>query len=266
MGAGWPLRVARISLAATVWASALLFGFYILAFYAFAVVRGDMEAWNTVLPRLYEPDTPAANSGMAVHFAAGGIILMLGAIQLLGAVRARWPAFHRWVGRVYVLCALVAGVGGLTFIAAKGTIGGTVMDVGFGLYGVLMILAALQTLRHARARRLDPHRAWAIRLFALAIGSWLYRMEYGFWFMLTDGIGHESDFSGPFDQVMAFFFYLPNLVVAEAVIRSRGTQASAGMRIGATVAMTAATAFLLVGTYFFARYQWGPAIAKAVAG
>ena len=84
------------------------------------------------------------------------------------------------------------------------------MDVGFGLYGVLTAAAAVETYRHARARRLDNHRAWAMRLFALAIGSWLYRMEYG----------HLKDFSGPFDQLMAFFFYVPNLLVVEALLRA----------------------------------------------
>jgi uncharacterized membrane protein len=257
------LRFARVSLTATVWTSALLFGVYILAFYALAVVRGDMEAWNEVLPRLYEPNTPVATSGIALHFATGGVVLVLGAIQLLRSVRDAWPALHRWIGRVYVVCALAAGLGGLTFIAAKGTIGGTVMDLGFGLYGVLTVLAAVQTFRYARARDLERHRAWAIRLFALAIGSWLYRMEYGFWMLLTGGLGHAEGFSGPFDQVMAFFFYVPNLLVAEVFIRSRGTLGSPALRLGAAGAMSLATVFLLVGTYYFTRYYWGPAIVRA---
>lgn len=263
MGGSGFLRAAQVSLAATSWASALLFGVYILAFYALAIVRGDMQAWNDVLPRLYEPHTPLATSGIGLHFATGGVVLVLGAIQLVRSVRETWPALHRWIGRIYVTCALAAGIGGLTFIAAKGTIGGTVMDLGFGLYGVLTILAAVQTFRHARARNIAVHRAWAIRLFALAIGSWLYRMEYGFWMMLTGGLGHGQGFSGPFDQVMAFFFYLPNLLLAEVIIRSRGGIASPTLRFGAAGVMTIATLFLLVGTYYFTRYYWGPAIERA---
>jgi hypothetical protein len=64
---------------------------------------------------------------------------MLGCIQLMGGVRKRWPAVHRWIGRVYVTAAILAGAGGLTFIVANGTIGGAVMDVGFGLYGALVV-------------------------------------------------------------------------------------------------------------------------------
>jgi hypothetical protein len=248
------------ALTATCWISAGLFGLYILAFYAAALVDGNIAKWNESLPRLYESDTPTATAGIGMHFAAGGIILALGCIQFVERIRAHYPAAHRWIGRVYVTAALLAGIGGLTFIAAKGTIGGTTMDVGFGLYGVLTAAAAIETYRHARARRLDIHRAWAMRLFALAIGSWLYRMEYGFWFLLADGAGHAKDFSGPFDKLMAFFFYVPNLLVVEALIRAPRAALSTTARWAATAAFSCATAFLVLGTYYFTKFYWGPAI------
>jgi hypothetical protein len=167
---------------------------------------------------------------------------------------------------VYVAASLLAGVGGLTFIALKGTVGGTVMDIGFGLYGVLMLISALQTYRYARARQLEAHRAWSLRLFALAIGSWLYRMDYGFWLLLTDGWGHTADFRGPFDVVMAFFFYLPNLIVTELFIRARRGGAPPVLRFAAAGVLAAATGFLLIGTYFFTAYLWGPAILYRLLG
>lgn len=254
------LRWSAVALVATVWLSATLFGLYILAFYAGALAEGEMERWNGVLSGLHDPETPVATAGIGLHFAAGGLILVLGCIQLMGRVRARFPAFHRWVGRVYVVSALLAGVGGLAFIAQKGTIGGPVMDVGFGLYGVLTVTAAVQTFRHARAGRMGAHRAWALRLFALAIGSWLYRMDYGFWMILADGAGHAPGFQGPFDRVMAFAFYLPNLAVVEAFLRARRRAVSPALRLATAGVLTAATGLVLVGTYYFTRVYWGPAI------
>lgn len=258
------LQWAARALTATCWISAALFGLYILAFYAAALVEGNMAKWNEALPRLYESHTPAATAGIGMHFAAGGLILALGCIQFVAWIRSSYPAVHRWIGRVYVTAAFLAGIGGLTFIAAKGTIGGTTMDVGFGIYGVLTAAAAVQTYRHARARRLDVHRAWAMRLFALAIGSWLYRMEYGFWFLLADGAGHAKDFSGPFDKLMAFFFYVPNLLVVEALIRTPRASLSPGARWVAAAAFGGATAFLVLGTYYFTKFYWGPAILARV--
>ena len=254
------LRWAGIALVATVWISALLFGLYILAFYAAALYDGNMTKWNKILPGLYQPNSRAATVGIGMHFAAGGIILVLGCIQLMERIRIMRPRLHHWIGRVYVVASLLAAVGGLVFIFVKGTIGGTVMDIGFGLYGVLMFVCAIETMRHAKARRLPEHRVWALRLFSLAIGSWLYRMDYGFWFLLADGAGHAKDFHGTFDQVMSFFFYIPNLLVVELFVRAKEVRSSSAVKITASIALFTATAFLLLGTYFFTDRLWGPAI------
>ncbi|RNI22017.1 DUF2306 domain-containing protein [Rufibacter latericius] len=260
------LKWSGVVLVASVWGSAALFGLYILAFYAAALYEGNLERWNNVLPGLYEKGSLAATSGIGLHFAAGGIILVLGSLQLIGKIRIRYPALHRWVGRLYIVSSILAAVGGLVFILLKGTIGGLVMDIGFAGYGLLMLLAAVQTFRHAVARRLEQHRAWALRLFALAIGSWLYRMDYGFWYLLTDAMGHNKQFNGPFDQVMAFFFYLPNLAVAQAFIRDREFRASVALRFSAAFLLLFATVFLVIGTYYFTLFYWGPAIMRLVTG
>lgn len=260
------LRGIARALVAVVWISATLFGLYILAFYAAAVVQERLPQWNKVLPGLHDPQQPLATLGVGLHFAAGGLILVLGCVQLLAPVRQRWPAVHRWLGRVYIGACIVAALGGLVFIAVKGTIGGPVMNVGFGLYGVLMAGAAVQALRHARAGRIALHRAWALRLFALAIGSWLYRMEYGFWMLFTGGWGHAKGFTGPFDQVMAFFFYLPNLLVVEAFIRARAMPTTPALQWAAAAVLLGATAFLVLGSGYFAVYYWVPPILALVLG
>lgn len=251
---------AAVILVAVVWLSALLFGLYILAFYFIALLEGNTTQWNEVLPGLYDRNTQSATIGIGIHFAAGGIILILGCIQLITSLRLKYPALHRWLGRLYILASLGAAIGGLLFIFVKGTIGGTVMDIGFAGYGLFMLAAALATVYFARKHHYEQHRAWAIRLFALAIGSWLYRMDYGFWFLFTDGLGHTSDFSGPFDNFMAFFFYLPNLLVAEIFIGRYDLLKTTVARGGATVALGLASAFLILATFFFTTHLWGPAI------
>ncbi|RDS83912.1 DUF2306 domain-containing protein [Dyella monticola] len=261
--AHWASRVFDYSsraLAITTWLSCALFGLYILVFYAGALASNSAARWNTALPGLYTGPHAAATFAMGIHFAAGGVILALGFIQLLNAVRVRVPALHRWLGRIYVTAAALAGAGGLIFIATVGTIGGTTMNMGFGLYGMLMMFCALQTYRYARRREVGIHRAWAIRLFALAIGSWLYRMEYAFWFLFAHRIGHTHGFHGPFDAVMAFFFYVPNLLIAEVYLRGRSAEVAAAAKIAIAVVLSTATCLLAVATYFFATHYWWPAM------
>jgi hypothetical protein len=268
-----PARLLGLSgtiLAATAWLSAAFFGTYIVFFYAGAIAVGTPAQWNANLPGLFEPRAPIGTAGIAAHFAAGGIILLLGPIQLIARIRNGAPAFHRWAGRLYVLAAFTAGLGGLSFIAANGTIGGAAMNIGFGGYGALMVLASVQTWRHARARRapgrLAKHRAWAIRLFALAIGSWLYRMDYGFWILFTGGAGHTSDYRGAFDLAMDTAFYLPNLAVAEAFIRARAAPGRPALQSGAALLLVAVAGFIALATYQFARLYWLPGIALRIGG
>lgn len=258
MALTWSIR----ALTAVVWGSGALFAFFILAFYLGAIAKGEPGAWNAFLPALYaQGQSPAASIGIGVHFALGAVILLLGPVQFIGAMRQRWPRVHRIIGRTYVISALLTAIGGLVFIALRGTVGGPLMSVGFGLYGILMGTAALMTIQHARRRQFTQHRAWAIRLFALAIGSWLYRMDYGFWFALFGETGHTDDFRGAFDKVMVFWFYLPNLLVAEVVIRAADKDFPAYARRVAFLVLTIASAFILLATYFFTREAWGPAIA-----
>lgn len=258
------LRWSSRLLAGTVWASASLFGLYILAFYALASLSGEMARWNRVLPELFVRGGSVGNAGMALHFLGGGLLLVLGSIQFLTPLRTALPRLHRWTGRVYVASAALAGLGGLAFIGVRGTVGGWVMDVGFAGYGLLTLLAAVQTARYAIARELDTHRAWAVRLYALAIGSWLYRMDYGFWILLTDGLGHAEGFRGPFDYVMDFAFYLPNLAIAELYLRRDAHAPPTWLAVVGSLAMLVATGFVLLGSYFFALHYWLPGIGVGI--
>ncbi len=254
----WCTRI----LISTIWGSATLFGLYIIAFYFIALIKGNTEDWNQVLPGLFNHKTQTATIGIGIHFAAGGIILILGCIQLIDKIRLKYPFLHKWLGRVYVLAALATAIGGLVFIFIKGTIGGIIMDIGFTGYGILTLISALNTIRFAYSKKLKQHRTWAIRLFVLAIGSWLYRMDYGFWFLFTDGLGHTNNFDGPFDNFMAFFFYIPNLLIAEIFIGRYDIMKTKTAKRIAIFIIFMTTIFILLATYFFTKRIWGPPIIK----
>jgi Predicted membrane protein (DUF2306) len=265
------VAVARLSpsrvLLFTAWISALIFGVYIVVFYGGALLTGSLQDWNQVLPHVYEEGTTLATWAIGAHFVAGAVVLFLGPLQLLPGLRARSPSVHRAVGRIYALASLGAGLGGLAYLVLKGAVGGLVMDAGFGGYGVLVVLAAVNTVRHARGRRFELHRAWAIRLFALGIGSWLYRMDYGIWLKLVGGIGHHSRiFDGPFDYIMDFAFYVPNLIIAEWVIRTQGRRMSVhAPNRPLRIVLVVAICMVAVSTFLFTRSYWGPHIVERFA-
>jgi len=259
------LRWSARLLVASSWISGALFGAYILLFFGGTALSGEAARWDESLEGLHDPERLWATLAIGLHFLTGGILLLLGPVQLINSVRRSRPLLHRWLGRLYVLSAGLAGVGGITFILANGTIGGTLMNGGFGLYGALMVLTAERTFTHARAGRREQHRAWAIRLFALTVGSWLYRMEYGLWFLTMGRAGHTSTFDGPFDAVMMFFFYLPNLAVTELFIRAR-RQGTPVARLSAAAVLLATSAFVVVATWAFTADYWGPGMVSGLTG
>ena len=86
-------------------------------------------------------------------------------------------------------------------------------------------------MRAARAGDVTRHRAWALRLFVLIIGSLIFRLHYALWFLLTDGLWSTPQLDGPFDQVQYVAFYLPYLAALELWLRRRsGTPNGASPR------------------------------------
>ena len=211
------VNILNVIFVGVVWLSFAVFGMYIVLLYGTSSMQGEMSKWNTILP-LWDPEQRLGRFSrdlvglvaIGLHFVFGACLLFLEFFQLLPNVRRNHLPWHRCVGRFYVCASLLTATGGLLFIFLKGTVGGTAMDIGFALYGAFIVICALQTMRFARLHEIDTHRTWALRLFALVLGSWLYRLEYGLWGILTNGAGHTNDFQGPFDMVMNFLFYMSN--------------------------------------------------------
>ncbi|MEM7127714.1 MAG: DUF2306 domain-containing protein [Chloroflexota bacterium] len=255
------LRRITTTLVTTIWISAIIFGLYILLYYLNSWLGGELSRWNEGVSELYAEDDPLATGGMGIHFIGGTVLLFFGTIQFIERLRLRYPVIHRWLGRIYIASSLATAIGGLLYIFTHGTVGGTVMDVGFALYGLVMMVAAVETIRHARARRYERHRIWALRLYLLVIASWLYRMEYGFWYLFTGGAGSTPNLIGPFDQVMAFFFYIPNLLLLEFFLRAKEPRTSTPIKVFASVMLVIITGGLVIMTLGFMAQEWGPAIA-----
>lgn len=200
-------------------AAALLLALLVLPF-ADHAARLGLSGWagSVVDGHLFAAGVAAASRWvMGLHMIAGGALSVLAPLQLIGIVRRKAPLLHRWNGRLVVLLAVVTTLAGLAWIAREGTIGGPVMSAAFALYGALLGASALQAARHARRGDIEKHRRWALRLFALALGSWLYRVHYGLWALTFGDLGRAGDFSGAFDQVNLWAFYLPYLGLLEVL-------------------------------------------------
>lgn len=110
---GAALRWSARFLVAASWISGAIFAAYIVAFFGGVALGGAGERWNESLPDLYDGGALLSTAAIGAHFMAGAVLLLLGPVQLIGSVRRNVPALHRWLGRIYVASAGLAGAGGL---------------------------------------------------------------------------------------------------------------------------------------------------------
>ena len=106
---------------------------------------------------LYASGQWLPNVGMFGHMILGAAITLFAPFQLIAPLRRRFPVVHRRMGYIFFTSAVLAATGGLIYIVVRRTIGGPVMDFAFAGYGVCVLVAAVQTVRYARARDFTRH-------------------------------------------------------------------------------------------------------------
>lgn len=155
----------------------------------------------------------------AAHFVFGPIALLVGPLQFLPALRARRPRLHRALGYVYILSVLVSGSAGL--VLAASSFGGLTTHVAFGLLALLWIAFTLLALRAAIRRRFDEYRRWMVRSFALCLSAVTLRL----WLppLLALGVPFEDAY-----QTVAWACWVPNLLLAEALLHARPARPAIG--------------------------------------
>jgi hypothetical protein len=93
--------------------------------------------------------------------------------------------------------------------------GGIVTQTGFATLAVLWGAATFIALCHAVARRINLHRRWMIRSYALTFAAVTLRLQVPIW-VLSLG----TDYVGVL-PIIAWACWVPNLIFAEWLIRRK---------------------------------------------
>lgn len=235
-----------------------VFAYYIAVFYGGAALADDWEAWSRRLINGIIEGDPVGNASLIIHLALAFVITVLGPLQFVPAIRSAVPVVHRWIGRTYIVTAVVISLGALHIVLDRGILGRW-NEIAISFNAVLLLAAALLTIRAAMTRRFDAHRRWALRTFMLASGVWFFRLGIGLWALLTQGEMHgmTRQLSGWFDVTLSFACYLLPLAVLEAYFRvQEHGRSAANWAMSAVLGLAAlATA---AGTFMAARIFWLP--------
>lgn len=147
------------------------------------------------------------------HIFSAVIALLLGPVQLLPAVRRRFPKFHRVCGRLYLgVGVLIGGTAGLYMSAFA--FGGPVAKAGFAGLAVSWLYTGWRAFQTIRQGRVDEHRRWVLRNFALTFAAVMLRL----YLPLSGVAGIAFGQAYPF---IAWLCWVPNLVFVERVFNRR---------------------------------------------
>lgn len=224
-----------------------VFAFAVASFYGLTALRGDFHGWSRFISRGYIHGDTMGNFAVAMHVTSAVMIMLAGALQLIPQIRSRFPAFHRWNGRIYMLAAVAIGTAGLYMTWIRGSVGDISQHIGGSLGAILIWLCVAMALRHAMARDFKTHRRWALRLFLVASAAWFFRLAFFLSFLVFKGpFGFDpTTFRGPFLTFMSFAQYLFPLAVLEIYLRAQDRpgalrrMATAGILFALTLAMGA---------------------------
>lgn len=235
-----------------------LFVIYIAGFYGRSLLAGRMQDWNQVLPEGHTPGDTLGNLMVMAHILLAMGVTAAGTLQLVPAVRRRWPRFHRWNGRVYLATVVTVVLAGIYMVLAREG-GLRVMQAGILVNAAVVLGCTAMALRHALARRIDRHRRWALRLFVAASGVWFFRIGLTFWLLVNQGpVGFDPEtFTGPFLVFLSFAQTLLPLAILELYLRARDGVGPAA-RWGVSVLLGVATLVTATGIFAASMILWLP--------
>ncbi len=232
---------------------------FILAFYGVRTATGNFAGWNDKpLITGYVKGDGVGNAVFAAHVLLASVVTLAGLMQMIPALRRKWPRLHRWTGRTFLTIAVFMVMSGVWMTLVRGTYLSLVSAVAISIDGLLILIFAGLAWRHAVKRRFDQHRLWALRAFMVVSGVWFLRVGVMGWIVVNRGpVGMTDHMSGPADVALTFGSYLIPLAVLElhgAAERSVGEVPKVLM----AVLMAAAAVFTAAGVFGTIAFMWSP--------
>lgn len=151
-------------------------------------------------------------SAFYMHVTGSIVCLALGPFLFLPILRKKYLSLHRKLGKAYIFCVLlIASPSGLymAFFAN----GGRLAQVGFTLLSILWISISYIAYQKIREKKVEEHKIWMIRSFALTFSAVMLRIWVPI-LSLDWGVPHSTTI-----WLTAWLSWIPNIIVAELIIR-----------------------------------------------
>lgn len=252
-----------LSAGATAWFIAATLGqwafvLFIVLFFGGPVLDGDLSPLNAK-PHVtgYVPGDVAGNVQFVGHALLAGLVTFAGAWQLVPALRRRWPAVHRWNGRIFLAVALVVTLTGFYLVWVRGSQLGPASNLSISLNGLLIVVFAVLAWRSARRQEFAAHRRHALRAYLLVNGVWFLRIGIMLAGLVLAPLGIRIDYSGaPFLLVSFGSWMVPMAVLALYFRVERSPHAGRKVAMGGLLTLLAL--LTAAGSLAAIAFMWWP--------
>ncbi|MCU0755887.1 MAG: DUF2306 domain-containing protein [Xanthomonadales bacterium] len=262
-----PLRLPppprALSLAATTWFLAAMLGqwafvAFILAFFTPRTLSGDFLALNDK-PHItgWVPGDTMGNTQLLMHVFVAAVVTFAGVLQLLPALRRRWPALHRWNGRVFMVTALLGTLTGFYLTFVRGSVLGPGSTISISLNGLLTLIFVGLAWRSAWTRDFASHRRHALRAWLLVNGVWFLRIGIMLAGLLLAPLGLQMSYDGAVFIAVSFLSWMLPLAVLELYLRAERS-GRAGFQYAVAGLLGFLTLATLAGSAAAAAFMWWP--------
>lgn len=160
-----------------------------------------------------------------LHAVGSAIALAIGMLLFSTRIQTKHLRWHRRLGKVYIVSIGIGGLSGM-YLAFK-ALGGLGSQLGFLALDILWLVTTYLGYKRIRQKRLEQHREWMLRSYALTFAGVTLRFWMVLLGMLTIPLENFSqidllldDFNRTY-RLDAWLCWVPNLLFAEWLIRRR---------------------------------------------
>jgi hypothetical protein len=226
---------------------------YVISNYGAAILSDDTSKGKA---SFIAGDT-VGNAFLLTHLSLALVVISGGLLQLLPSLRTRFPGFHRWNGRIFLMCAIACSLAGQYLIFTREIPGNLVMDLGTSSAGLLVLIFSVLSYRTARAKRFSQHRKWAMRLFLVANAGWFFRIGLMLWLVVNKGpVGIDMEtFTGPALVFISYAQFLLPLAMLELYLRAQASRNN-GLKLAVSGVIFIASLATLAGVGAASAMMW----------
>ncbi|RPJ67663.1 DUF2306 domain-containing protein [Alteromonas sediminis] len=242
-----------------------MFAFYILFQFTVPWLSGGLEESQfSHMIRGFKNGEFFNNAVLLAHVVPVMFISMSATFQLIPFFRVRFPTFHRWNGRVFLIIGFFGAISGLYMTWWVGSRLSDIGAMGVTLNGILIPIFVIYAWRAAIHKQFNLHRRLAVHTFILINGVWSVRLYLMGWYMINQGpMGNTRLIDGPADIAISFASYLLPMAAVEIVFWAEKKKTSIPKLIACIVTSILALV-TIIGVYAATSMLWIPRIMAGI--